>query len=127
MVGSVLPDVMKMGILLELMGADWWSYIKALHIPAGSILLGGIISLFFREKKLAFLFLTMGIITHFTLDMLLIQMSGGIYFLFPVNWATWHLDLFPSDDYWVTLLALMIAFLVYLTSKQMENRAKKSI
>jgi len=39
-----------------------------IHTPIGSILIGGIIALFFHDSKKAFIALGVRIITHFILD-----------------------------------------------------------
>ena len=126
MIGSVLPDAVKVGILFELMGHDWWNYISALDLPLGSLVLAGIFSLFFKEKKIAFLFLSFGILTHYLLDLLLIQLGDGIYIFYPISWLGFHLDIIPTDDYNITIVALTIALLVYLVSRWYENKNKPS-
>ncbi|BDZ71634.1 metal-dependent hydrolase [Methanobacterium petrolearium] len=127
MVGSVFPDALKVSILLEFMGLDWWDYLYVLHLPVGSFLLAGIVSLFFQEKKSAFLFLSLGILTHYALDLLLIQLGNGIYLFYPVNWMGFSAGLVPNDDYYITIVALVIAFLVYLVSRWIEKKQDRSV
>lgn len=114
MVGSVFPDALKVSIIFELMGFDWWDYLYTVHLPIGSFLLAGIASLFFKEKKTAFLFLSFGIITHYAMDLLLIQMGYGMPLLFPVSWAGFSLNIVPNDDYNITIVALVMVVVVYL-------------
>ncbi len=122
MAGSVLPDVVKMGILFDLLGHDWWDYIYALHEPVGSFLVAGLASLLFKEKKTAFLFFSLGILTHYALDILMIQVSDGLYLFYPVSWLGFHLDLFTNDDYLIWLLALAVALVVYVVGWWVEKK-----
>jgi LexA-binding, inner membrane-associated putative hydrolase len=124
MIGSVLPDAVKVGLLFDLLGHDWWNYISALHLPLGTLILAGLLSLLFQEKKAAFLFLSLGILTHFLLDLLLIQPGDGIYLFYPISWLGFHLDLVPTTDYNITIIALAIALLVYLVTKWYERKNK---
>lgn len=122
MLGSVFPDALKVSILFELMGLDWWDYIYVLHLPVGSFLLAGIAALFFKEKKIAFLFLSLGILTHYSLDLLLIQLGNGIYLFYPVSWMGFAANLVPNDDYYITIIALLVALVVYLVSRWVETK-----
>lgn len=117
MVGALLPDVVKLGLIGDILGYDIWDNIWAAHLPAGSLIIAGMVSLFFRDKRTAFLFLTLGVATHYALDLLLFNESGGIALFFPFYWGQWQLDLFTSDNYYVTLVALLLALLVYLISR----------
>ncbi len=122
MVGSVLPDAVKICILLEQLGLDWWGYLNVLHLPIGAILIAGIGSLLFCEKKSAFILLSAGILTHFALDLLLIQLGNGISLFYPLSWAGFSLNLVPNDDYWITIGTLLIAISVYLISEYTEKK-----
>lgn len=122
MVGSVVPDLVKMGILFDLAGLDWWDPIQVLHLPIGSLLIAGIAALFFREKKTAFIFLSLGIVTHYCLDLLLKQVADGIYIFYPLSWTGFHLDVVNSGDYIITIVALIIATAVYLISNMVEKK-----
>jgi len=122
MIGSVFPDALKVSILFELLGQDWWDYLYVVHLPIGSFLLAGIASLFFREKKEAFLFLSLGIVTHYAMDLLLIQLGYGMYLLYPASWMGFTLNMVPNDDYYITIVALFIALLVYVLSEWQEKK-----
>jgi hypothetical protein len=124
MVGSVFPDALKVSILFELMGQDWWDYIYVVHLPIGSFLLAGIASLLFQKKKEAFLFLSLGIITHYALDLLLIQMGYGMYLFYPASWMGFTMNLVPNDDYYITIVALIIAIVVYVLSEWKERKIR---
>jgi len=124
MVGSVFPDALKVSILFELMGHDWWDYIYVVHLPIGSFLLAGIAALLFQKKKEAFLFLSLGIITHYALDLLLIQMGYGMYLFYPASWMGFTMNLVPNDDYYITIVALFIALVVYVLSEWKERKIR---
>ncbi len=126
MVGSIFPDAIKISILSDLMGYDLWNYIYVFHLPLGTFILAGIASLFFREKKTAFLFLSLGIVTHYALDLLLIQVGYGMYLFYPVSWMGFALNLVPSDDYYITIVALVMALVVYLVSDWIETKHDKN-
>lgn len=117
MVGSVLPDLIKISILTEYLGYGVWDFIAPIHLPAGSLVIAAMVAIFFKEKKTVFLFLAFGLITHYGLDLLLRNISGGIYLFYPFYWGQWQLGWIATDDYHITILALAVAFLVYLVSR----------
>ena len=121
--GALIPDISKVVIGLRLLGIDASDYFATIHLPTGSILVAGIISILFPEKKKAFLFLGLGILTHYILDSLLEHVSGGIYLLFPLSWWQWQLEITNSSDYWITLLAVSIAGLVYLIGREVDKNS----
>jgi hypothetical protein len=119
--GALIPDISKVVLGLRFFGIDASDYFATIHIPTGSIIVAGIFSLLFPEKKKAFLFLGLGISTHYILDSLLEHVSGGIYLLFPFSWWQWQLEFTNSSDYWITLLAVSIAALVYLIGREIDK------
>ena len=116
MVGAVLPDLVKMGMIGDALAYSYWDLLWPIHLPAGSLLIAGMISLLFKERKTAFLFLSLGVATHFILDLLLYNVSGGIALFFPFYWGMWQLDLFTTENYLFTLAVLLVALAVYLIS-----------
>lgn len=123
MIGALVPDIFKIGIIIEFLGSSIYDYLTPLHLPVGSLIMGGIISLFFQEKKTVFLFLVIGIITHYALDLLLISLGNGITLFFPFYWGQYQLELVPNDDYKISILAVAVAVVVYLISYKL-NRAE---
>lgn len=123
MLGSLLPDLAKLGVIFQtffsihIFGYNINDYIYGLHTPFSSIFLAGLIAIFFNEKKYAFLFLSLGAFTHYALDLLLIQVGGGYFFLFPISWQIFHLDLLPPDGYLFTLFSVIFAILLYFYGK----------
>lgn len=113
MVGALIPDIYKIGIVAAFFGFSIDDYIAPLHLPIGSVVIGGMISLFFQDKKMIFLFLALGIATHYALDLLLTSLSGGIILFYPFYWGQWQLGLVPNDDYHITIVAVAMALVVY--------------
>jgi hypothetical protein len=54
--GALIPDIFKIYLVLELIGIQAQFFLTPIHLPLGSILIAGIISLFFAERKLIFFF-----------------------------------------------------------------------
>ena len=125
--GALIPDISKIALGLSWIGIDVTDYLAILHIPSGSIIVAGMISLLFPEKKKAFLFLGLGVLTHYCLDLILEHVSGGIYLLYPFIWWQWQLEITNSSDYLITLLALCIAGLVYLIGKEVDRNHTPNI
>ncbi len=113
MIGSLLPDIFKLQIIFSQFGIDLIDFLPFFHIPVASFIVAGIISQFFENKRIAFSFLVIGVISHFVMDSLLISVGEGLYLFFPFSWQTFHLDLISPDDYWITLVILLLTFLVY--------------
>jgi LexA-binding, inner membrane-associated putative hydrolase len=124
--GALIPDLAKIVLGLKLIGIDAFEYLAPIHLPTGSFIIAGIISLFFPEKKKTFLFLGLGVLTHYSLDLILEHVSGGIYLFYPFSWWQWQLEYTNSSDYMVTALALCIAGLVYLIGREIDRVPKKS-
>jgi len=120
--GALIPDFSKLILVFKMFGMDLSEYLSIIHIPTGSVIVAGMLSMLFPDKKKTFLFLGLGILTHYCLDMVLEHVSGGIYLFFPFNWWQLQLEITNSSDYWVTLLALCIAGLVYLIGKEFDRK-----
>lgn len=114
-IGSLIPDISKLYLFF-----DWLLQIKTepfflpIHTPLGAVLIACVIALLFQDIKKALLPLGIGIATHFILDFLLVNISGGMPLAFPFSWEEWHLDLIRSDDYTMTIYAVVAAIIVYL-------------
>lgn len=113
MVGALLPDIIKLQIIFSQFGIDLMDFLPVFHIPLTSFIVAGIVSLFFENKKIAFLFLVIGAISHFAMDSLLVSVGEGMYLFFPFSWQTFHLDLISPDDYLITTVILTLTFFVY--------------
>jgi hypothetical protein len=118
MLGALLPDAVKIAIPLQfLSGHDLSVLVTTLHTPVGASILAAMLSLLFKDKKTVFLFLLLGILTHFALDLLMSYYSGGIYLLYPLSWTQWQIGLISTVDYRISLLAIVISIYVYLVAR----------
>ncbi|MEN4018377.1 MAG: metal-dependent hydrolase [Methanobacterium sp.] len=116
MVGALIPDVYKIVIPLEYLGVYAWNFILPFHMPVGSFIIATIFSLFFKEQKTVLLFLLLGVLTHYMLDLLLTNLSEGIYLLYPFSWSSWQFDVIPVDDLKITVISIALAVVVYFVS-----------
>ena len=123
--GALLPDISKLMLLFNwVFNRDLDKLFYPIHTPIGALLIACIIALFFEEQKKALLFLGIGITTHFILDLFLLNVSGGTTLLFPFSWNEWQLNLIRSDDYSMTILAIIAAMIVYLIYNFFEKKRK---
>jgi hypothetical protein len=118
MIGSLIPDIVKIGLIFDLFSIDVWDFITPLHTPACSLLVAGLISLLFYEPTVVFLLLVLGFTTHYMLDLLLKHVSGGMLLLFPLSWEEYQLGLIQCDDYMITLVLVVLAVIVYAIIKR---------
>jgi membrane-bound metal-dependent hydrolase YbcI (DUF457 family) len=128
-VGSLLPDLVKISLMFNWLGVDDSQFFEPLHTPIGAFLIAGIIALCFQEPKKTVLPLGIGILTHFILDFFLVHVHGGMKLLFPFSWEGWQIYLYRSDDYWVTIGAILLALLVYALywyKKKQKNLTRQS-
>ncbi len=112
-IGSLIPDLVKMNLVVKRLGFREFQIFDPLHTPVGALLVAGIITLLFLDSKKAFFSLCIGVITHFILDFFLVHVSGGMLLLFPFSWEGWQWHFIRSDDYRITIGAVMAAGLVY--------------
>lgn len=113
-VGSLIPDLVKINLAFDALKINTHGFFDPLHTPAGSLLVAGSMAFLFPKAKEAFLFLSLGIATHFILDLFLEHTSGGIKLLFPLSWREWQIYAISPYDYWVTTFAIAFALLFYL-------------
>ncbi len=127
MIGSLLPDLIKIQLAFTWTKTVHASFFTPLHTPIGSILIAGIIALFFIEAKSIFFLLSLGLCSHFLLDFFLVHVSGGMMLLFPLSWDEWQIYLIRSDNYWVTVVTLFCSlcfYLLYEMDKKKKLRTK---
>lgn len=117
MIGSILPDLYKIFIFYP--GME--NYLMIFHLPIGTLIVAGMLSIFFHDKKKAFLLFTLGFITHYVLDMLQMDFNGGMFIFYPFNWYQLTFGLISTDNWYFTLLILGIAVLVYVATKYIKN------
>jgi len=125
-IGSLIPDISKLYLLFDrLLPEKTIDFFLPIHTPFGAVLIACIIGLFFPDIKKAFIPLIIGVATHFILDLFLLNVSGGMPLLFPLSWEGWHLDIIRSDDYTMTILAIVAAVVVYIAYFMYEKRKLK--
>ena len=112
-IGSLIPDLVKINIAFVFFRIDHHYFFDPIHTPIGAFLIGGIISLFFKDYKKAFFALAIGIFTHFIFDFLLVHVAVGIKILYPFSWKEWQLYLIRSDEYFMTIIAIISAIIIY--------------
>jgi hypothetical protein len=115
-IGALIPDLYKIYLLGELIGINFTNSLIPVHLPIGSFVIAGMISLLFKDKKMIFLFLALGVITHFGLDLLLIDITGGITLFYPFYWGQWQFQLVPADDFYISIITVIFAIFIYLIS-----------
>lgn len=113
-IGALIPDLVKINLAFIWYSIDHHYFFEPIHTPVGALIIAAIFALFFKDSNKAFIALGIGITTHFILDFLLVHVSGGIKLLFPLSWGEWQFHLIRSDDYWVTIIAIIVAILVFL-------------
>ncbi len=118
--GSLIPDLAKLDMIFTWVGLKHVHFFSFIHTPLVALLIGGCISLLFASKK-AFLALSLGIFTHFLLDGLLMNFSGGIRFLYPLSWEEFGLPLVKGDEYWL-LLVFIVVFVGMVLFSYFKNR-----
>lgn len=118
--GSVLPDIYKIITLFNLSGIKLGNILSPLHLPLGSFIIAIMLSLFFKDRKNALIFLSFGILIHYVLDLLLETNNNGMYLFFPFSWIQWQLGIISNTDYNITILSIIGALLVYVISKKLS-------
>ena len=128
MVGALIPDTFKIVIPLGIMGIHAENFFMPFHLPIGSLIIASLFTLFFKErKKLVLSLLVLGVATHYALDLLIINLNGGMTMLFPFSWDVWAINVIPADDYHITILAIGLALVVYFASFWFKRKDKIKI
>ena len=113
-IGLLIPDLVKINLLFTCLNINHHDFFEPIHTPIGAILIASILSLFFINSKKVFMVLLIGVITHFILDFFLIHVYGGIKLLFPFSWEEWQLYIIRSDDYRITIFAILLSLIVFI-------------
>ena len=122
--GSLIPDLVKINHIALLFDTDLQSFFNPFHTPAGSLLVAGILALFFVNTKKVFIALVIGIATHFILDFFFIGATKGIQFLYPFSWNYWRFNEIMVD-YRFTIILLFTALAFYLFLVYYHRKAKE--
>ena len=125
-IGSLIPDLVKINLAFIWLNLNDHQFFETLHTPIAAVLIAGIIALSFNDIRKAFIPLIIGISTHFILDFFLVHTHGGIKLLFPFSWEGWQYSLIRSDDYSMTIIAILAALLIYSAYWYYEKHKKSS-
>ena len=124
MLGSVLPDLVALGYLLQALGIDAGGFLMPFHTPIGSALVAAMISLMFSKRMRAFCLLAFGVATHYALDSLLLHANGGMVLLFPFDWRWgFQLGIIPSDS-WIPAIITVVAAALLIVALKLRKRRK---
>ena len=116
LMGSLIPDIFKIYLILDRVGIQIENFLIPIHLPLGSILIAGIISLLFAERKLIFFFLILGVFTHYALDLLMLD--GGMSLLYPFTTLKWQIGIISVTDYNLTIISVITASITYYLYKK---------
>jgi len=112
-IGSLIPDISKLYLVSAwLLQRRTETFFLPIHTPIGAVLIACVTALFFQNMKKALIPLGIGIATHFILDFFLLNVFGDPL-LCPFSWDEWQLGLIRSDDYTMTIIAIVAAVVVY--------------
>ena len=114
LMGALIPDIYKISMITPLFGIPS-EFFFILHMPIGSLLIAGIVSLFFKDRLNILFLLILGFSTHYILDFLMFD--GGLYLLYPFSLVKLQAGIISVVDYNITLIAIIIAVIVYFIYK----------
>lgn len=120
MLGALIPDIYKINLLADQFGIYLHDFLTPIHLPIGSLLIAAILSLFFTDRKSIFLFLIIGIVTHYALDLLLF--SGGMELLYPLTPLKFQIGIISITDVNITLISIILAFFVFIAYKRVDKK-----
>ncbi|WP_414468866.1 metal-dependent hydrolase [Methanobacterium sp. ACI-7] len=120
MLGALIPDIYKINLLSDQLGLYFNDFLTPIHLPIGSLLIAALFSLFFSNRKSIFLFLIMGIATHYMLDLLLF--SGGMAIFYPLNPLKFQIGIISITDFNITLISIILAFFVFIAYKMVDKK-----
>ena len=125
MLGALIPDLYKITLVLDSFGIHLQSLLIPIHLPIGSLLIAAIISLFFIEKRSIFIFLAIGVGTHYALDLLMF--SGGMEIFYPFSTLKFQIGIISVTDFHVTILSIILASVVFLVYKKFNKNNSDSM
>lgn len=117
-VGTLLPDLVKIQLIFDFLNADTQHFFDALHTPIATIFVALAISTLFPDIIEAFILLYTGALSHYFLDFFLEHPYGGMRLLYPFSWNEYQIHLIPSTNYWMTVVAIIIAIIFYVIFKK---------
>lgn len=92
--GAILPDVLTRPFYILI--PNLYYYTIGIHTPIFMLIVIALFAEFFEPgiRKTAFLYLLLGVLFHFALDILQKHLSTGYYWLFPFSWHSFEIGLF---------------------------------
>lgn len=117
--GALIPDIYKITLILDPFRVYMDSFLTPIHLPIGSLLIAATFSLFFVKSKSIFLFLILGIGTHFALDLLLF--GAGMELLYPLSPLKFEIGIISVTDYSITIISIVLALIVFFIYKKVNN------
>lgn len=121
MIGSVAPDLMRASLFVfgeyrgTIAGIPYSAW--GVHTLGGAIILAGIgaLTIWRQDRRLSFVALTIGSVSHLVLDLLVIRADGEAPpYLFPItDWLPPAGNLYASSDIWPAVIALVATLLVW--------------
>jgi hypothetical protein len=120
MLGALIPDIYKINLLLDQFGIYLQDFLIPIHLPIGSLFIAALFSLFFSNRKSIFLFLIMGIATHYMLDLLIF--GGGMELFYPFSSLNFQIGVISITDYTITIISIVLTFFVFIAYKIIDKR-----
>ncbi|MFW6196140.1 MAG: metal-dependent hydrolase [Thermoplasmatota archaeon] len=128
MIGSVLPDLTRIGLILESTFIEKTLNIpyswQPLHTLGGVVIVIAVLTLLVNKKNSRYVLplLSVGAFSHLFLDAFLIKVSGRSYTMFfPIT--TYNPEIpgfYLSTDMWPAVVAVITAFIIYQVDSRME-------
>ena len=122
MAGAAIPDLVKIGIVLDedliesLLGIPF-SYAPISSV-GGLLLIAGAIAVFFEQRRRAYTYLVFGGLTALVLDGLRVFVDGQANFwLYPIWWRPPTPSLFVTSNVRLLLLAVLLSGGVFLIDR----------
>ena len=120
MLGALITDIYKINLLSDQFGIYLNDFLTPIHLPIGSIFIAALFSLFFSNRRSIFLFLIIGIATHYMLDLLLF--SGGIAIFYPLTPLNFQIGIISITDFNITLISIILAFFVFIAYEIIDKK-----
>lgn len=122
LLGAVLPDITRLFFLFFPDNHSAYWFFSALHSPVGLILFSLLLVFFFAPgiRKQAWLWLLLGLGTHFGLDILQKHLSDFSYpwlFPFSLQGTSWGL-FWPEDPLYIAPFLALGAIIYYLIRRR---------
>lgn len=111
--GVILPDILTRPWYI--LFRDTYDWTVALHTPAGAVIICAILALLFEPglRKMTFIYLTVGSLSHFVLDSLQTQLINNNYWFFPFSWKPIGYGIAGAGEIIEWIPAFLVAVIVF--------------